>query len=207
MRKSIVFLCSFLLLSLISPCDNEARAMGMATGADIRIKIQERWKGEKIWLWDVASYVNKKMTVREVSEMPSAWVPSPAEPVSPPPVGEERQVYQIQIAVNGQAFAATLFQNETTDVLMERFPLTLDMGDMNGNEKYYYLPDPLPVNAEKPSEIHSGDFMLYGTDCLVLFYEDFSSSYSYTPLGYVEDVGGLAAALGSGTVQVSFRAE
>ena len=47
--------------------------------------------------------------------------------------------------------------------------------------------------------------MLYGDNCLVLFYESFSTSYSYTPIGYVENPDGLAVVLGSGDVQITFR--
>jgi hypothetical protein len=46
--------------------------------------------------------------------------------------------------------------------------------------------------------------MLYGSTCLVLFYKDFSTSYSYTKLGSIEDISGLTDALGGGSVQVTF---
>jgi len=50
-----------------------------------------------------------------------------------------------------------------------------------------------------------GDLMLYGNNTLVLFYESFNSSYSYTKLGYVDNPTGLAAALGNGNVVVKFE--
>ena len=46
--------------------------------------------------------------------------------------------------------------------------------------------------------------MLYGNNCVVLFYESFSSGYSYTRLGSVDDPAGLAEALGTGSVEVAF---
>ena len=76
------------------------------------------------------------------------------------------------------------------------------MQELNGNEKYYFFDSSLPTNASRPAGIHTGDLMLYGTNCLVLFYKDFATSYSYTPLGRLVDPAGLAAALGAGSVTV-----
>lgn len=56
-----------------------------------------------------------------------------------------------------------------------------------------------------PGIIHAGDLMLYGNNCVVLFYETFNSSYSYTRIGAIDDPSGLAAALGSGNVSVRFE--
>jgi len=79
------------------------------------------------------------------------------------------------------------------------------MNELNGNEKYYNMDSSLAIDSSRPDTIKSGDFMLYGSDCLVLFYQSFSSSYSYTSLGFAENPEGLAAALGSGSVSVTYQ--
>lgn len=112
----------------------------------------------------------------------------------------------ITITANGRKFSATLYDSVTAKAFKVRLPLTLDMSELNGNEKYYYLPDSLPTNSSCPSKINNGDIMLYGSSCLVIFYESFSTSYSYTPIGKIDDSSGLAAALGNGSVQVFFNA-
>lgn len=112
---------------------------------------------------------------------------------------------KLKIEAGGQSFTATLVDNPAARALAERLPMTVSMGELNGNEKYYYMPDSLPANAQRPGSIHAGDLMLYGSDCLVLFYENFSSGYSYTRLGHIDDPSRLAAALGRGNVHVTFQ--
>jgi hypothetical protein len=109
------------------------------------------------------------------------------------------------IMVGEKTFSAKLYNNQTTQALVERFPLTVDMSELNGNEKYYYLSNKLPTASEQPGKIYAGDIMLYGDDCLVVFYETFSSSYKYTRIGYIEDAAGFAKAVGDGNVQVTFK--
>ena len=113
----------------------------------------------------------------------------------------------ITITVGEQVFPATLLDNETARQLVERLPLTLDMSELNGNEKYFYLDSGLPTDSEQPGKINTGDLMLYGDSCLVLFYKTFSSGYSYTRLGGVRNPTGLAEALGTGSVTVTFSVE
>jgi hypothetical protein len=86
-------------------------------------------------------------------------------------------------------------------------PLTINMTELHGNEKYYDLPKSLPTNSSNPGTIKNGDLMLYGSKTLVLFYKTFSTSYRYTKLGSIDDVTGLASALGSGNVTVTLVSE
>jgi len=112
----------------------------------------------------------------------------------------------IRVVINDQvAYNATLADNEATASFVERLPLTVTMDELNGNEKYSYLDFSLPTSTYKPGTIHAGDLMLWGNNCLVLFYETFSSSYSYTRLGALDDPSGLADAVGTGDITVRFE--
>lgn len=111
---------------------------------------------------------------------------------------------KLKITVGTNSFMATLFNNPTVTAFKTRLPMTLDMRDLHANEKYFDLPNNLPANASNPGSIQSGDLMLYGSNTLVLFYKSFLTSYSYTPMGRIDDAIGLTAALGSGNVTVKF---
>lgn len=117
---------------------------------------------------------------------------------------QETSEITITLTVNGRTFSATLLDNETVRQFAEQFPLTLNMSELNGNEKYFYMDKELPTDTYQPGQISAGDLMLYGNNCLVLFYESSSSGYSYTRLGRVDDPAGLAEALGAGSVEAVF---
>lgn len=114
---------------------------------------------------------------------------------------------QLIIRVGQRTFTATLLDNPTAKAFKNRLPLTLSMKELNGNEKYGELTPSLPTNAANPGTIQPGDLMLYGSSTLVVFYESFRTSYSYTRLGRIDNPAGLATALGAGNVTVSFELE
>jgi len=114
---------------------------------------------------------------------------------------------KINIKVNSKTFTATLLDNKSAKAFKEMLPLTMEMTELNGNEKYVDLPNSLPTNSYNPQTIKNGDLMIYGSKTLVLFYKTFSTPYSYTKLGSLDDVTGLTTALGSGNVTVTFELE
>ena len=56
-----------------------------------------------------------------------------------------------------------------------------------------------------PDTIEAGDLMVFGSDCLVLFYETFANDgWSYARVGEIDDPSDLADACGSGAATVTF---
>lgn len=124
---------------------------------------------------------------------------------TPAEVKEEVQMKNsVTIQVNGKNFSATLEDNSSTRALIEMLPLECDMTELNGNEKYFYLAEDLPSNSASVKQIHAGDLMLFGSNCLVVFYKDFSTSYSYTRLGKLDNPADLEKVFGKGNVHVKF---
>lgn len=111
----------------------------------------------------------------------------------------------IIIQVGTTSFKAILETNAAATSLKTMLPLTLEMKDLNSNEKFSELTRSLPTQVSNPGTIHSGDLLLWGSTTLVLFYKTFSSPYGYTKLGKIENPNGLAQALGSGTVKVTMK--
>lgn len=96
-----------------------------------------------------------------------------------------QEIKQMKILLNGKTFSIILADNLSANALVENLPLALSLHDLNANEKYGTLPIQLPSNARPVKRIHAGDVMLFGNDCLVFFYEDFSTSYQYTQIGKI----------------------
>jgi len=119
----------------------------------------------------------------------------------PPKKSDESRML---MTVGERSFTITLADNEAARTFATMLPLKLDMEELNGNEKKKELPDALPRNESQPGTIRNGDLMLWGSRTVVIFYQTFTSNYSYTRLGRVDDATGLAQALGRGDVQVAF---
>jgi len=112
---------------------------------------------------------------------------------------------KIKVTIGNQVFTATMEDNPTAQAFASLLPLTLDMRDLHGNEKFFDLPNKLPTKDKNPGRIQMGDLMIWSSRTVVLFYESFPTSYSYTKIGRVDDVSGLSAAVGSGNVKVTFE--
>lgn len=112
----------------------------------------------------------------------------------------------VNLRINNKEYKLILYDNDTARDFLKMLPLIITMNDLNSNEKYYNLSKSLTTKSERVGSIKRGDFMLYGNNCLVLFYESFSTSYSYTKIGYIENTDGLKDSLGRGSIEITFSA-
>jgi len=60
---------------------------------------------------------------------------------------------KVKIKVGSQTFTATLLENSSVKAFKEMLPLTINMSELNNNEKYYDLPNSLPTNSSNPGTI------------------------------------------------------
>ena len=110
-------------------------------------------------------------------------------------------IKSVKAIINGKEYKIDLEDNETANSFVGLLPQELNMKELNGNEKYIYLDTTLPTNSSNPKRINAGDVMLYGDNCLVIFYKSFDTSYSYSRIGHIDDLPNL----GNGNITVKFE--
>ena len=105
--------------------------------------------------------------------------------------GSNKKMKEVKVTINNEVYTMKLENNNSVDSFIKLLPLGLNMTELNGNEKYIYLDKSLPTNPINPKHISIGDVMLYGDNCLVIFYKSFDTSYSYTKLGHIDNLSDL----------------
>ena len=106
----------------------------------------------------------------------------------------------VKAKIKGEEYIINLEDNETAREFVKMLPKKYNMSELNGNEKYIYLDNSLPTNAFNPKHIEVGDVMLFGNNCLVIFYKSFDTTYSYTKIGHIDNLGDL----GNDDIEVEF---
>lgn len=118
---------------------------------------------------------------------------------------DDKNEISMKMIVGEYTFDVEYVDNNTAEAFKKMLPVTLKMEELNGNEKYCYIDSSLPTALSIPGTINAGDIMLFGSNCIVVFYETFKTSYSYTRIGKVKDTASLKKALGSGDVTIKFE--
>lgn len=130
---------------------------------------------------------------------------NPTNPTNPSNSDTNTNNKKMKITIGTKVFTATFKDNSTATAFKAKLPITINMSDLNRNEKFFDLAFNLPTNASNPGTIQNGDLMIYGANTLVLFYKTFSTSYSYTNLGSIDNTSGLDTALGRGNITITFE--
>ena len=104
----------------------------------------------------------------------------------------------VNIIIDKKEYNLNLEDNQTVKEFISLLPISINMNELNGNEKYGTLDKSLTTNSYNPGTINKGDVMLYGSNTLVIFYQTFNTSYSYTKIGHIDNLDNL----GSNNVEV-----
>ena len=113
----------------------------------------------------------------------------------------KEEVSSVKVIINEKEYILNLEDNETVDKFLELLPSDFNMTELNGNEKYINLNTTLPTDSMYPKHINAGDVMLYGNNCIVVFYKSFDSKYSYTKIGHIPNLPDL----GSDDITIRFE--
>lgn len=118
---------------------------------------------------------------------------------------------KIAIYIGEDVFLADFYENEVSESLKEKFPLTLHTEQTTLNSKDFYAPlDKKIVSLEKPTQtLIPGDISLYNSISISLCVKDSNvdSEYSqYIKIGHINEPYGLEAALikNNGIVKFDF---
>ena len=111
------------------------------------------------------------------------------------------EMNDIKVIINDEIYTLKLENNNTVEEFINLLPQEFTMNELNGNEKYVYIDESLPTNLIKPNYINAGDVMLYGNNCIVIFYKLFNTSYSYTKIGHINNFPDL----GDGNIKIKFE--
>ena len=117
---------------------------------------------------------------------------------------DETDLPKLNVKIGNRIFTAVMYENDAAREFIERLPLTITMSELNGNEKYSYLSRNFTTSDEKVGAIQSGDIMVYGGNCLVLFYKDFDTIYQYTRIARIQNPINIDKLVGNGKIELTF---
>ena len=107
----------------------------------------------------------------------------------------------IKVYIDSNAYILKLENNKTVDEFIDLLPQEYVMNELNNNEKYVYIDKSLTTNSYNPKHIEKGDVMLFGDNCIVIFYKSLDTTYSYTKIGHIDNLGDI----GNGNIKVKFE--
>jgi hypothetical protein len=94
----------------------------------------------------------------------------------------------VEVIINNKSYKVNLEKNDTVKEFLKILPNEFYMKELNGNEKYVNIDKNLPTKTYYPKHIEAGDIMLFGDNCVVVFYKSFDTTFGYTKIGHVDNI-------------------
>lgn len=202
---SLLTIAVFSLVVLLAGCGNSEQA---ESEPESNFSVQAETSSETVSSEETeASESQPDVMVSEQPQEPASSSAPKSQTTDDETMVEENSVMNMIVQVGGSTFTATLEENAAVDALvemMEQGPVTIQMSDYSGFEKVGSLGTSLPTSNQQTTT-QAGDIVLYQGNQIVMFYG--SNSWSYTRLGYIDDLTGWEEALGGGDVTVTFSLE
>ena len=107
----------------------------------------------------------------------------------------------VKVIINDNTYILKLENNKTVDEFINLLPQEYIMNELNNNEKYVYIDKSLTTNSYNPEHIEKGDVMLFGDNCIVIFYKSLDTTYRYTKIGHIDNLGDL----GNSNIKAKFE--
>ncbi len=114
---------------------------------------------------------------------------------------KDEEINEVKVVIDEKEYIINLENNETAKSFVNLLPKEYKMNNLHNNEKYIYINESLPTNSSNPGRINAGDVMLYGNNCIVIFYKSFDTEFDYTKIGHIDNLPDL----GSGSITVKFE--
>ena len=114
---------------------------------------------------------------------------------------KDEEINEVKVVIDEKEYIINLENNETAKSFVNLLPKEYKMNDLHNNEKYIYIKESLPTNSSNPGRINAGDVMLYGNNCIVIFYKSFDTEFDYTKIGHIDNLPDL----GSGSITVKLE--
>ena len=115
---------------------------------------------------------------------------------------------KISLNVGNQVVTATLIDSETTHDFISLLPLTLEMNDLLGREKFGHLPRAISEGGKRARTYHVGDVIYWspGPDVAIYYRHDGSSIPSPGIIVIAKIDSGVEALDVPGSAKVTMRA-
>ena len=112
------------------------------------------------------------------------------------------ELADISIKMGTKSYKAKSTSTKTTQSFLESLPVTIQMNDVDGNQKYGCMYYKIANESAKTNKVKKGDVLLSGESCVISAYEDFKTINKYVVLGHIDNFDDVP----SGSVKVILSA-